>query len=192
MTIQPGDILFLHGLEGSPQGHKGTWLREHYGAHAPALDTRAARDAVARFALEGTRWRWRPEDVELALRSPMLQALEALARQPRRLIIGSSFGGALLVELIHQGHWRGPTILLAAAAAKMHRRRALPLGLPAVLIHGRQDQVVPIADSRNLAADSGAGVALWEVDGDHGLGSILTDGTLAKAIALLLEDRRAG
>ena len=187
MTIRPGDILFLHGLEGSPQGNKARWLRERYGADAPALDTSAAREASAQARLGDGSWRWRPEDVAEALRVPFAQALAALAERPRRLVIGSSFGGALLVELIQAGHWRGPTLLLAAAAAKMNRRRPLPREVKSLLIHGRQDTVVPIADSRNLAADSGANAVLWEVDGDHSLGGILTDGTLERAVMHLLK-----
>ena len=186
MKILPGEILFLHGLEGSPMGNKARWLRERYLAEAVPMDTSKARQGVARLQLDGTSWRWGPEDAALALAPPMAQVLAALADKPRRLLVGSSFGGAVLMELVQLGHWRGPCIFLAAAAAKMGRRRPLPVGVQAVVIHGRRDDVVPIADSRNLAADSGGGVVLWEVDEDHTLAGILTDGTLERAVSLLL------
>ena len=75
-------VLFLHGLEGSPHGTKGTWLREHYDVVAPALDT---------------------SSIEAALED----ALAALAAEPD-VVVGSSFGGAVLLELLHVGAWRGP------------------------------------------------------------------------------------
>ena len=44
MALQPGDIVFFHGLESGPGGHKATWLRKHHQAVTPAFDNRAAID----------------------------------------------------------------------------------------------------------------------------------------------------
>ncbi len=186
MAIEEGDILFLHGLEGSPQGNKAVWLRAQYGAEAVPLDTSVAREGAARVRIGDPGWHWRQEDVAEALRLPVAQARAALSARPRRLLVGSSFGGAVLMELVQSGHWRGPCIFLAPAAAKMGRRRPLPTGVRAHIIHGNNDDVVPLADSRRLVADCAAGVTLQVVEDDHRLQSILLDGTLAKAVEQLL------
>jgi len=186
VPIRPGDVLFLHGLEGSPQGNKAVWLRSRYGAEAIELDTSAARAAAAKARLGEPGWRWRPEDTAAAIERPLAQAREALRSQRRRLVIGSSFGGALLVSLLHARDWAGPSLLLAPAHARLGRRRPLPTGARALLIHGTRDATVPLRDSRTLAADSGPAVELWEVDGDHRLATLLIDDTLHRAIAHLL------
>ena len=154
-------VLFLHGLEGSPNGRKGTWLRERYELVAPDLDT---------------------SSVEAALKD----ALIALETKPD-VIVGSSFGGAVLLELLHLGAWRGPCIFLAGAGPKITGRQTLPPGGRAVLVHGLQDDVVPPEHSRILAASRDADVQLVEVDDDHRLGGILESGVLSQAIAWAVE-----
>ena len=154
-------VLFLHGLEGSPHGTKGTWLREHYDVVAPALDT---------------------SSIEAALED----ALAALAAEPD-VVVGSSFGGAVLLELLHVGAWRGPCVFLAGAGPKLTGRRTLPPGGRAVLVHGLQDDVVPPEDSRLLAASRADDVRLVEVDDGHRLGGVLRSGVLRQAIAWAIE-----
>jgi pimeloyl-ACP methyl ester carboxylesterase len=48
-------------------------------------------------------------------------------------------------------------------------RERVPPAAPAIIIHGRQDDTVPIADSRAYAADYADYVRLIEVDADHDL-----------------------
>mgnify|MGYP002632823077 CR=1 FL=1 len=154
-------VLFLHGREGSPQGKKGTWLRKHYDVVAPVLDTSSIQAA-------------------------MEEALAALRSEPD-VVVGSSFGGAVLLELLHVGAWAGPCVFLAGAGPKLTGHRTLPPGGRAVLVHGLQDDVVPPEDSRALAASRAEDVRLVEVDDDHRLGGILRSGVLRRAIAWAVE-----
>ena len=58
------------------------------------------------------------------------------------VLVGSSFGGAVAVELLRRGSWRGPTLLLAQAAVKRDPRARLPEGVPVWLVHGLRDDNV--------------------------------------------------
>mmetsp|Transcript_26530 Transcript_26530/g.36674 ORF Transcript_26530/g.36674 Transcript_26530/m.36674 type:complete len:381 (-) Transcript_26530:207-1349(-) len=81
-------------------------------------------------------------------------------------IVASSFGAAVTVELMNQGHWRGATILLSPAVDRVHRMivrggpdSSLP-NIPAVhgvgvsIIHGHGDWIAPFKDSLRLFSDS--------------------------------------
>ena len=187
MSIPLGSVVFLHGLESAvdadlvPCGGKATFLREHHGAALVPLDTRAAVEAAGRA---GAGWSWPFPEYEAAFRVPLARARAAIGPDTR-LVIGSSFGGAVLLRLLVEGGWAGPSLLLAGAGPKLTPHRALPAGVPALLVHGVHDDVVPIDDSRALAVSS-ATATLWEVDDGHRLGTILHDGTLARAIAHLI------
>lgn len=149
-------IVFLHGFESGPGGTKARWLKERYGAVTPTLDTTSLAAAV-----EGAR-----------------AAIEA--HRPA-LVVGSSFGGAVAIELLARGLWSGPAVLIAPAHTHFGGATTLPAGARVVVLHGTDDDVVPVEDSRALA-----GADLWEIPGgDHRLNRILEDGTLARAIAAL-------
>ena len=178
-------ILYLHGLESSAQGRKATWLRERYDVRCPELNTKSMihlRDE----ALAG-RWTWDPSDPRMleALQMPLKQALSAIETEPKPdLIIGSSFGGALLLELINSGRWSGPSLFLAQAGLRVTTRSVIPKGHRAILVHGTADAVIPFSDSEALSDDGR--IPLWPVDDDHMLRTILTNGTLSRAIDALL------
>jgi predicted esterase YcpF (UPF0227 family) len=85
-------VHFIHGLEGSPQGAKPRFLAEHFDTVAPAMDTSDLPGAIA------------TQEAALAASAP-------------DVLVGSSFGGAIAVDLLARGVWRGPTVLLAPAAS---------------------------------------------------------------------------
>jgi pimeloyl-ACP methyl ester carboxylesterase len=159
-------VQFIHGLEGSPTGAKARFLAEHFEVRAPAMDTRDFEAAVETQA----------------------RALTAL---PPDVVVGSSFGGAIAVELLHRGVWAGPTVLLAQAAQKLGRIATLPEGVRVILVHGVRDTVVPIEDSRALAKTGTAPlVRLVEVDDDHRLQSLVDSGELAELVREVVEGFR--
>ncbi|MCH9674049.1 MAG: hypothetical protein K0U93_21605 [Gammaproteobacteria bacterium] len=147
-------VHFIHGLEGSPSGNKARLFAKHFSAVTPAMNTADFAGCVAQHA-------------------------DALAAAPPDVLIGSSFGGAVAVALLQSGSWTGRTLLLAQAA----QRRGLPANVPARtpiwIAHGRDDTVVPIEDSRQLAkAGDPDWVRLIEVDDDHALHGSTTNGAL--------------
>ncbi|MBL8615153.1 MAG: hypothetical protein JNM72_06030 [Deltaproteobacteria bacterium] len=178
-------VLFLHGLESGPTGSKARLLSARFAALAVDLDTSAARASAAEAAAAGQPWRHHWPSIEDAFATPLARARAAIGPETR-LIVGSSFGGAVLERLLAAGDWRGPSLLLASAGGKLNGPRRLPAGVPVILIHGRQDGVVPVEDSRWLAAGAGPEVRLWERDDDHRLSGALQGGAIEAAAAELL------
>lgn len=162
MGVTP--VLFLHGLESNPNGNKARWLASRYLGYAPALTTRQFPTAL--------------EEARAAIR----------ARAPA-VVVGSSFGGALLLALVSAGDWRGPSVFVAQAGIKIGIADRLPEGSRAILIHGTADDVVGFEGSERLAASIPSGADLWPVEGgDHRLDVVLADGTLGRAVDTLLSE----
>ena len=150
----PVRVQFAHGLEGSPEGAKGRLFAEHFMACTPAMDT---RDFEACVELHS----------------------EALVSFRPDVLVGSSFGGAVVAELLARELWSGPTLLLAQAALRRSPSQRLPLGVRVWLVHGTRDEVIDPEDSRRLAETGSADrVRLIEVDDDHSLHESIRDGTL--------------
>lgn len=159
-------VQFVHGLEGSPQGNKARLLARHFTASTPAMDTSDFPACVETQARE-------------------------IVRFAPDLLVGSSFGGAVALELLHRGSWEGPTLLLAQAGLKLGRRTTLPAGARVWLVHGIHDEVVDVEDSRTLAATGTPGrVRLIEVEDDHGLSATVADGTLVQIVRELAMEAR--
>ena len=151
-------VQFAHGLEGSPQGAKARLFAEHFDARTPAMDTADFESCVALHAAE-------------------------LERFQPDVLVGSSFGGAVVLALLQRGHWRGRTLLLAPAG----RHRGLPVELPegvrVWIVHGTRDSLVDPADSRALARAGRAGdVRLLEPDDDHPLHATTSSGRLVEIV----------
>jgi pimeloyl-ACP methyl ester carboxylesterase len=154
-------VQFIHGLEGSPQGAKARLLARHFETLTPAMETSDFGACVA------------------------VQA-DALAAFRPDVLVGSSFGAAVAVELLQRGLWRGATLLLAQAALRRGARAELPPGVPVWLVHGLRDQLIDIEDSRRLAATgSPEWVVLLEVDDDHPLHETVASGRLVELVHAL-------
>jgi len=152
--------LFIHGLEGSPQGAKATFLAREFTARTPAMDT---SDVAGCFATQKA----------------------AIADLRPDVVVGSSFGGGLLLLLLQKGVWRGPSLFLAQAAGRRPELLAegIPAGVPALVVHGTRDAVIDPAESRRLAATGTPGlVRHLEVDDDHRLRALVDSGRLAELV----------
>jgi hypothetical protein len=151
-------VQFIHGLEGSPQGAKARLLAQHFCTCTPEMDTRDFAACV---------------DAQAA----------ALASFGPDVLVGSSFGGAVAVELLRRGLWRGPTLLLAQAARKRGADVRLPQDVPVWLVHGLRDDIVDCEDSRCLARTGTPRlVRLFEVDDDHPLHATVASGRLPELV----------
>lgn len=160
-------VQFAHGLESSPQGNKARLLAAHFDALTPSMDTRSLERCI---------------DVHA-------RALEAF---DPHVLVGSSFGGAVAVALLMRGLYRGPTLLLAQAAARYLPDPALPSAVPVTLVHGRQDDVIPFGDSEALARTGTPGlVQLIARDDDHALTALCESGELVALVARCAAQARA-
>jgi len=134
-------ILFLHGWKSVPGGVKPTYLFRHgHEVLNPGLPD---------------------DDFDAALRIAQSQVDE---NEPD-VIVGSSRGGALAMNVIAGDI---PLVLLCPAWKRWGTARTVRLN--ATILHSRADEVIPFADSEELARASGLPAeALIEVGRDHRL-----------------------
>ena len=170
MSMSGNVPMYLHGLEGSPSGLKASWMRREFGAFAPEMPAHG-------------------RDLETFERCVSIAADALRAHRPN-LVVGSSFGGAVLMKLVVDGIWCGPCIFLAQAGVAYGFPERLPPGIRAILIHARQDEIIPFAHSEIVAASSGDEVELWPTDGSHGLAHIVEDGLLRRAVEACVPELR--
>ncbi|HVV81504.1 MAG TPA: hypothetical protein VHE35_00445 [Kofleriaceae bacterium] len=215
-------VLFVHGLESGPHGRKVRVLTEAgfdvvarrmpcsrpYVARDPlVIAAVAAAAGAALFAFEvggllglvgalaiaaAMVPRARAALATRVFRRSVEVQRRALEQHRIDVVVGSSFGGAVTVELLRSGAWRGRTVLLCPAHVLVaHRgRRAAPSlrSLPAevreriVVVHGEADDIVPVSHSKVLVHGTGARLIL--VDDDHRLTATATADNLSAWIAL--------
>jgi pimeloyl-ACP methyl ester carboxylesterase len=131
-------ILFLHGWHSVPGGVKPTYLKDHgHTVINPALDDDDFAAAVATAQAEFDKHK--PE-----------------------VVVGSSRGGAVAMNINS-----GTAKLVLLCPAWKNWGTAKTVRPDTVILHSRADDVIPFADSEELAANSGA--ALIEVGNDHRL-----------------------
>lgn len=156
------------------------------------------RGALA-LAAAGIGWgvvrhrRWIASATATSRRACAQIAAEALHARPD-VLVGSSWGGAVACQLIADGSWTGPTILLAPASRKVQgvidpagwtslADRIMANPEPVHIVHDPADDVVPVGGSRDL---TGGSVTLHEVNaGGHRLLPFVEDGRLAELIRSL-------
>jgi len=142
-------ILFLHGLESGPHGSKYQALKEMF-VEVLSPDCSGIKDETERLKI-----------IE-----------EEIHRETGPfLVVGSSMGG-LMALLLQQRHPEQVAGLVLCAPA-IHRPAAVDLDLnnlpPTIVIHGTQDDVVPIAVSLPF------GSRLRKVEDDHRLSNSMTE-----------------
>lgn len=149
-------IVLAHGLEGSPNGTKAQALR---GAGLPLVAPDGRRKVL----------RERLPDLEAAIQ-------EACERDEPLVLVGSSYGGLASAWLAEKYADRLDGLVLLAPA--LHHQEppvddagalAPPPGVPVVVIHAVNDDVVPIAVSRAYRDKAPDRVRLHEVDDGHRL-----------------------
>ena len=134
-------ILFLHGWHSVVGGVKPTFMRNAgHEVINPALDD---------------------DDFDLAVRT----AQAAYDQHKPDVIVGSSRGGAVALNIES-----GDTPLILLCPAWKNWGMAKTLKANSVILHSRQDDVIPFADSEELVANSGLPPeTLIEVGDDHRL-----------------------
>jgi len=131
-------ILFLHGWHSVPGSVKPTFLKDHgHTVINPALDD---------------------DDFEAAVRTAQVE----FDKYQPKVVVGSSRGGAVAMNINS-----GTANLVLLCPAWKNWGTAKPVRPDTVILHSRADDVIPFADSEELATISGA--TLIEVGADHRL-----------------------
>ncbi|MEW6717517.1 MAG: alpha/beta fold hydrolase [Chloroflexota bacterium] len=141
------NLIFIHGLESSSQGHKARLLRQIFpGILVP--------------------------DFQGTLEERMARLETILDKGDDWIIIGSSFGG-LMGTLYACAHPDGvkKLILLAPyfACSSFSERLPEPIAIPVVLIHGTQDVLIPLEEVHLFARKVFKNLEFRAVEDDHRL-----------------------
>lgn len=151
------NLIFLHGLDSSPQGTKARLLRKNY-PHCviPSL----------------------PKDIHERIRIAQRQIREPM------LIVGSSLGGltAVMFAMKHPQFVRAMVLLAPAVGCSdeslfaEERKRIfpslyIPRGIPTAIIAGIRDELIPLSAIRALIERSpdAERIQLYELEDGHDL-----------------------
>ena len=138
--------VFIHGLDSSSRGTKGTFFRERY----PEMIV---------------------EDFSGPLEQRMARLEQSLAAKSRLILVGSSYGGLMAALFAFRNENRTVKLILLAPALDHgdFRPYEAPLEMPVTLYHGRQDLVVPPEPTRRIAKRLFRNPEIHLVDDDHDL-----------------------
>lgn len=191
------DYIYLHGFASSPQSAKAIYLRDRLSSlKIPDLNqgdfshltiTRQIKQIAAEFppnpmpvivigsSLGGLTAAWvgekYPQVQRLVLLAP---AFEFLAHWLPRL--GEEqlhqWQTEQYLPIYHYGEKRSlPLHYQFVTDAAQYQDEQLQRPIPTLILHGRDDEVIPIAASRDYAA-SRPWVEFIELEDDHGLGNV--------------------
>jgi pimeloyl-ACP methyl ester carboxylesterase len=139
--------VFIHGLESSGHGTKGLFFRERY----PDM---IIEDFFGTF----------PQRME------KLERL--LENQDNLILVGSSYGGLMAAVYACLHEERVAKLVLLAPAINLEPYESCwnkILHLPVTIIHGLQDDVVPLSAVRDIARRSFVNLDFRMVNDDHPL-----------------------
>ena len=135
-------VLYIHGRGGSSNGTKIQNLRKLQKYDVQAFDYQTPTgDNI--------------DDKDDAMFAQFVQDVKGhiIQVQPD-VIVASSYGGAVLLQVILDGAWEKGSVFLAQAGVKFHIATQIPEHVPAIFIHGTDDDVVDYQGSVLLANSS--------------------------------------
>jgi len=146
-------IIYLHGLESTSQSGKARQFAEKF----PGMLT---------------------PDFAGSFEERMKQLKPILGRKKNWTIIGSSFGGLMgaTFTLDHPTQVRKLILLAPALMLEPFASRLLtPVSVPTIIVHGTEDDVVPLEPVRELAKQAFTYLTYYVVEDGHRLQKAFTD-----------------
>ena len=166
----PNDLLYVHGYEGSVNGTKGRWLSQHFSSAGPELPDARSRHPLGSKAPIGEVL----EGIKRAIAPSTRVVKDYIAQNPPKVVVASSFGAAVWLNLVREEGFRIPTVLLAPACIFLRVGNAFPHDMDTIIIHGEQDTLIPIEQAKELHSNSGARSLFWPIADEHRLASLTT------------------
>ncbi len=142
--MQPTRV-FIHGLESSGRGTKGTYFSERY------------PDMII-------------EDYFGPFQERMERLEETLAGKNNLILVGSSFGGLMAAVYASLHEERVKSLVLLAPALHLESYKSYQskkLLIPTTIVHGRQDSVIPLDAIRDIAEKVYVNHVFHVVEDDH-------------------------
>jgi pimeloyl-ACP methyl ester carboxylesterase len=139
--------VFLHGLESSSGGTKGTYFSKGY------------PDMVV-------------EDYFGTLEERMNKLNHILADKKDLILVGSSYGGLMAAMYTCDNEWKVKKLVLLAPALDLDEFEPYlgrKVEVPVIVYHGSRDDVVPIESVREIAETIFTNIQYNIVDDDHPL-----------------------
>lgn len=136
--------IFIHGLESSNQGTKSIFFREKF----PDM-------IIPTFTGD--------------LQERMKKLKEILSGKSDTRLVGSSFGGLMASLFAMEHEHRVAKIILLAPAINLiefapNRKQ---ISIPVRIYHGKDDQVIPLAEVEPVAKETFLNLSFHIVDDDH-------------------------
>jgi len=144
--------VFIHGLEGSSQGTKGTFFRKRY------------PDMII-------------EDYPGSLGDRMNKLRGILSDKSDIVLVGSSYGGLMAAMYACDNEHKIKRLILLAPALNLEEFKPYlnrKIGVPVILYHGSRDDVVPLKQVHVIASKIFQNLSHHIVDDDHPLSETFT------------------
>ena len=186
-------VLFLHGLEGSPNGQKAKYLKEKWGALCPPMRT----DLIRELNIKKGQRNWSnidSQEIESALEPVMEDALDAINYLKPDIVVGSSMGGAILMKLIFNQaidiNVCSPIFLAPAIKELVRPLEEIPTMKNSVWVLGEVDRIVENSSNIKLCKSCN-GNLVFSPNDNHRLSIALNSGLIDAAILTGIEVKAA-
>ena len=137
--------IFIHGLESSNRGTKSIFFREKF----PDM-------IISTFTGD--------------LQERMNKLKELLSDKSGIRLVGSSFGGLMASLFAMKNEHRVEKMILLAPAINMIKfspHKIKKISIPVWIYHGKDDQVIPLAEIEPIARETFLNLSFHVVDDDH-------------------------
>src|SRR5690606_19664084 len=94
------------------------------------------------------------------------------------ILVGKSQGGPTILQLIHRGYWKGPSLICCGAVVPGLDDCSLPDKVPFLLCYGSKDIAVPLSVAEHILEVNkhlGENIKLVVVEDDHSLAGLVND-----------------
>ncbi|UCC19710.1 MAG: hypothetical protein JSV62_00085 [Promethearchaeota archaeon] len=132
------NLIFIHGLESSGDGFKGRFFRELF----PGCFTPNFEEFNPKFS------------IKILLEKRMEQLYSILNKKDNWIIIGSSFGGLMGTIFTCQNPKKVLKLILLApflSVLELELRKCYSIEVPVIIFQGKDDTVISLSQSKNLA-----------------------------------------
>ena len=185
-------ILFLHGLEGNPEGSKSMHLKEKWCASSAPIRTQTVVEA--RDQCSGNWGNLDQKTIDGALKTPFKDALDAVNYFNPDIIVGSSLGAALLYKLYANKNFSGAGVFLAPAIPHLLSTEEISAGAEriknssTVWVLGEADTIVSNSDNARIAKLV-QGNLIYSPEDSHRLHKALSSGLIDAAVLTVIEEQ---